>query len=287
LASAPAPKHGDKRAEQPIAAANPCLTRTIELTTISLAPLKWLSVGRTGLPSRRQVANNHVPRPSRAVRSHPAQEDPPMSTPARRFAFLFALALAAPVAAEPGPAWKSHEKPWLFLFGNHLDTHQQSKLKKDGGLEGYLYVRHTGAVSDDGYRVATHVDCDAVGDGKKDGCVAGWKFEGRPGAAHFLYHAPMDHPFWHVPRSGIPQPGAHGHFHWTGTPPTAEALPDGKPDDYAWQGFFLQLEALDTFCFVHHAHAAGGTCSAQGGVIVTKGLDLATHLNLVPAMPAD
>jgi hypothetical protein len=48
LASAPAPKHGDKHAEQPIAAENPCLTRTIELTTVSLAPLQWLSlIGRT------------------------------------------------------------------------------------------------------------------------------------------------------------------------------------------------------------------------------------------------
>jgi hypothetical protein len=43
-APAPAPKHRDKRAEQPIVAENLCLTRTIEPTTISLAPLKWLSV---------------------------------------------------------------------------------------------------------------------------------------------------------------------------------------------------------------------------------------------------
>lgn len=44
LASVPAPKHGDKRAEQPIAAESRRLTRTGEPTTLSLAPLKWLSV---------------------------------------------------------------------------------------------------------------------------------------------------------------------------------------------------------------------------------------------------
>jgi len=44
LAPAPTPKHDDKRAEQPIVADNPCVPRTIEPTTISLAALKWLSV---------------------------------------------------------------------------------------------------------------------------------------------------------------------------------------------------------------------------------------------------
>jgi uncharacterized protein (DUF1684 family) len=71
LAWAPAPKHGDKRAEQPIAAESRRLPRTIEPTTLSLAPLKWLSVSlaiialATGAPvlpatSWREAGGRHV-----------------------------------------------------------------------------------------------------------------------------------------------------------------------------------------------------------------------------------
>jgi len=47
LASAPARKYDDKRAEQPIAAENQRLTRTTDPTTLRLARLKSLSFGDT------------------------------------------------------------------------------------------------------------------------------------------------------------------------------------------------------------------------------------------------
>ena len=53
LASAPAPKYNDKRAEQPVAAENPRLPHLTYPTTIRLARLKRLSFGpatRTALP---------------------------------------------------------------------------------------------------------------------------------------------------------------------------------------------------------------------------------------------
>ena len=41
-----------------------------------------------------------------------------------------------------------HAEPYDFLFGNHIDTHQETKLKlKDGqpnSLKGFLYIIFTG-----------------------------------------------------------------------------------------------------------------------------------------------
>jgi hypothetical protein len=208
-----------------------------------------------------------------------------MNALARLAVAALAYTLAVSVGAEPGPAWRNHDKPWPFLFANHLDSHQQSKLNKDGELEGYLYIWYSGETTDDGYRVALHVECNAVADGKKGGCVAGWKLYGVAGSARFLFHADMDHPFWYAPRAAIPQPGAFGHFHWTGAPMSDE-LPFVNPPDNTWPGYFLELDALDTFCFVHHAIGATGTCENRGGVVVSKGIDLATHLNIVPVKVA-
>ena len=44
LASAPAPKYNDKRAEQPVATENRRLTRPTDSPTLRLACLKWLSL---------------------------------------------------------------------------------------------------------------------------------------------------------------------------------------------------------------------------------------------------
>ena len=63
----PAPKHGDKCAEQPIAAENPRLTRTTDPTTIRLARLKWLSVDcplqHAKLPPVRARSSDHSSSP--------------------------------------------------------------------------------------------------------------------------------------------------------------------------------------------------------------------------------
>ena len=99
-----------------------------------------------------------------------------------------------------------------FLFGNEIDTHQQSRLTRDRNLFGFFYIEFTAVVTKDLYRVATHVDCSATPD-----CTVGWTLDGRKVSATFLYGTEHDHPVFLVSRPDIPQPGAFAHFHWLGT----------------------------------------------------------------------
>ena len=46
--------------------------------------------------------------------------------------------------------WRNHAAPYPFQFGNDIDTHQQSRLRVDGSLWGFLYIRYTGVVTADG-----------------------------------------------------------------------------------------------------------------------------------------
>jgi hypothetical protein len=185
--------------------------------------------------------------------------------------FVLSLLGAGPAAAFY--PWRNHVAPFPFLFGNDIDTHQQTQLKKDGSLSGYFYIHFTGVVTKDGYPVATHVDCSA------SLCTVGWTLDGEPGTATFLYQVDDDHPVFLVSRVDIPQPGAYAHFHWLGSMPAAQV---------GTSGFFLQLTAVDTFCFIHHA-ADGAenskTCRDNDGVAVHPGIDIATHLNIVTSFP--
>jgi hypothetical protein len=131
----------------------------------------------------------------------------------------------------------------------------------------------------DGYRVATHQDCNAAP------CAVGWTLNGQPRTAAFLYQADGDHPVFLVNRLDIPEPGAHAHFHWLDYAGTLPAAGVSVP------GYLLQLSAVDTFCFIHDpAQAAaarkGKTCRVDGGVAVNLGTDIATHLNIVTSFPA-
>jgi len=171
--------------------------------------------------------------------------------------------------------WREHEAPFPFLFGNEIDTHQQSRRTHDGSLFGFFYVRYTGVVTKDHYPVATHPNCSMVRD-----CTVGWTLHGTPMTATFLYDPMPDHPVFQVNRPDIPQPGAHSHFHWLGP-----AMPMPRQ---TVNGFLLQLTAMDRFCFIHHgAEAATGaaTCRANGGINVDPGTDIATHLNIVTTTP--
>jgi hypothetical protein len=191
------------------------------------------------------------------------------------------LAIAIVVAATTSPAraadlypWRNHAAPFAFLFGNDIDTHQQTRQTRDRGLFGFFYVEFTGVVTKDQYRVATHVDCNAVHD-----CTVGWTLNGKPVAATFLYQVMPDHPVFLVDRRDIPQPGAFGHFHWPGAQPSL---------DQTVAGYLLQLTAVDRFCFIHEG-ASGATsnqtCRENGGVNVDPGIDIATHLNIVTSRP--
>ena len=167
-----------------------------------------------------------------------------------------------------GVPWKYQQSPNDFMFDNHIDTHQQSRILPDSSLKGYLYVRFTGEYTAEGLPVAEHSDCDIWA----DECSVGWQWEAVPGEATFVYHDGMDHPIWFVDsRSDLPQPGAYTHFHWAGWPENAGMLTPGD----RLSGYFLKLVAKDTFAFEH-----GGE-----KIPVFPGDDDATHLNIVFSYP--
>jgi hypothetical protein len=192
-------------------------------------------------------------------------------------AFILVLSGAGSAHAAGYP-WMNHAAPYDFLFGNHFDTHQQTRLDRQGELFGFLYVTFTGAVSQDGFRVATHDDCNLRP------CSAGWTLRGEPTSelATFVYQETGDHHTFLADRADIPMPGAHSHFHWLGADPVTA----GETRN----GYFLELQAHDTFCFVHHdadSFDAARTCEddANNGIIVRPGTDVATHLNILGSFP--
>jgi hypothetical protein len=170
-----------------------------------------------------------------------------------------AISIAALTIADharaAGYPWKDHAPPYDFVFGNEFDTHQQTRQTRAGGLSGFLYIHYTGATTTDGLPVAEHGDCASVD------CDVGWHMSGVPAVAAFLYHVE----------------GANAHFHWLGEMP----MNRGELRD----GYLLELQAVKSFCFIHHEDAGTGTCEARGGVAVRPGIDIATHVNIVTSAP--
>lgn len=204
-----------------------------------------------------------------------------------------------------------HAAPFDFLFGNHIDTHQETYLKvnKRNGtprrLFGEFYIIFTGETDPaSGLRIARHPrgagthneEC-----GVSVKCITGWEMRGKPGAAKFVSHSGVngdDHPLWLVNRAEeasaptmgmvIPQPGSFTHFHWittTSTDPRAASvsaecdknnagqLETQAPSavDAVCQGWFLQIKAVRKFAFEH-----GGEL-----IPIRPGMDNRSHLNLL------
>jgi len=186
-----------------------------------------------------------------------------------------------------------------FLFGNHIDTHQKTRLKKKSGnpfrLSGFFFIKFTGEIdSDSELPIAVHPsgsECEDEEDREEDGvdCVVGWLINAVPGEAKFLYHTGVngdDHPVWMVNRVDIRQPGSFTHFHWiskdSNDPRSPAEIPGECDVEMAGQlapdaenvvcpGWFLQIKAVEKFAFRH-----GGEV-----IPVRPGIDNATHLNLV------
>ena len=179
---------------------------------------------------------------------------------------LAMLILITGTAAAAGYAWKNHAPPFDFLFGNHIDTHQQSKVSSKGKLVGFFYIRFTGETTDDGIPFAMHANCSQV----QDECTVGWKLHGLTMQATLLEKEMGEHPLWCIDPADLPQQPGYSHFHWFGTPEHAGNLVVGDKYD----GMLLKLTAVDTFIFQHH-----------GGFEVTPGIDTATHANIVAGCP--
>ena len=173
-----------------------------------------------------------------------------VSITAITIAFTGTAALAGPGVVYPGDSF--HAAPFDFIFGNHMDSHQQLKLKTTAGgypksLKGSFYIiftddqgvslgidpvsglpiaRHPrGRVFEDDGMTIKHDE--ACGISPNIVCKVGWKMRGLPGAAKFISHYGVngdDHAIWMVNRAEetaapapgmvIPQPGSFTHHHW-------------------------------------------------------------------------
>ena len=187
--------------------------------------------------------------------------------------------------------------PYDFKFGNHIDTHQETKIKIKKGdpdnLKGFLYIIDTGRTTAEGLPIYRHPR--GAGQNEECGvdpieCEVGWKIKAVPGKAKFLYHSGVngdDHPVWMVNRVDIPQKGSYTHFHWI-TPDSSDPRGDdplfpvqcdvemagqleNNAENIVCPGWFLEIKAVDKFAFEH-----GGEV-----VPVRSGIDTATHTNLV------
>lgn len=189
-----------------------------------------------------------------------------------------------------------HAPPYDFLFGNHIDTHQETKLKANGELFGFFYIIYTGDIdAASGLPIARHPRGLSDSHDERCGitvdCKAGWLISSKSGDAKFLFHSGIngdDHPVWLLNRTDIPQPGSYTHFHWitqTATELRAPDVPNACNKQKASQletqdpsavnvqcpGWYLQIRAIRSFAFEH-----GGE-----RVAVRPGIDNATHLNLL------
>ena len=206
-----------------------------------------------------------------------------------------------------------HDAPYDFFFGNHIDTHQETKIKIKRGdpvrLKGFFYIIFTGEIDTvSGLPIARHPrgasQNEACGDdnddefnrdpedkGKDIECIVGWTMRGRPGEAKFLYHNGVngdDHPVWMVNRVDIPQPGSYTHFHWITTSssdPRAATVPAACDKINAGQLEDERPTAVDITCpgWFLQIKAVEEFAFQHGGelVPVRPGIDNATHLNLV------
>ena len=209
-----------------------------------------------------------------------------------------------------------HDAPYDFLFGNHIDTHQETKIKIKWGhpvrLKGFFYIIFTGEIdSVSGLPIARHPrgasQNEACGDDNNDGddddefhrelkddskdieCIVGWTMKGKPGEAKFLYHSGVngnDHPVWMVNRVDIPQPGSFTHFHWIGWDSTDPRAPSEVPEecDVEMAGQ-LDNNAENVICpgWFLQIKAVEKFAFQHGNEVVPvrPGIDNATHLNLV------
>ena len=182
-----------------------------------------------------------------------------------------------------------------FVFGNHIDTHQETVIRVKNNLPqklaGVFYVLFTGdrdPVS--GLPIARHPRGASAGEacGVDVDCEVGWIISARPGEAKFLFHTGVngeDHPVWLVNRVQIPQPGGYTHFHWitsASNDPRAAQVPqeceadtagalEGGAEDVTCPGWFMQITAVQSFAFEHGNEI----------VPVHRGADNATHVNLL------
>lgn len=174
---------------------------------------------------------------------------------------LLGILLIPAGAGANGYEWRDHQKPFDFLFGNHIDTHQQSHLTGRTGLNGFLYITPGDETTEDGVPIAMHGDCSM----NPDGCTVGWLLKGVALEAEYCGHVSGEHPAWAIPSDQMPPQRGFTHFHWLNETSHHDGLVVGT----SYDGYLLKLTAVTNFVFSHH-----------GEYEVTPGIDFETHANV-------
>jgi len=155
-------------------------------------------------------------------------------------AAMLVFLLSSSMGFADGRPWKDHKKPYTFLFGNHIDTHQETRLTNTGDLQGFFYITWLDKVPEGGDGI---IDIDEASglpvaghcnkpEHYEAGCFAGWHIRAKPCIeevngcrAMYLFHY-HDHPPWLLDptvdsegglrgsRLNIVQPGSFTHMHW-------------------------------------------------------------------------
>jgi hypothetical protein len=167
-------------------------------------------------------------------------------------------------ALAAGYAWNNHASPFNYLFGNEIDTHQQSKSVGQGRLQGFLYIHYTGETIN-GIPVAEHTDCNSM----PDACLVGWTFQGVKLDAQVMT-ADMFPSFCTDAQTLARLPG-YSHFHWIGDPMMGMDLVAGQ----VVTGYLMRMVAQTTFYFRHHDTLT----------LVTPGVDTVSHANIQACNP--
>ena len=175
------------------------------------------------------------------------------------------------IARADGPdlgfSWNNHAEKFSFIFGNLIDNHQQTRLLKNGNLQGYIYVQFTGDEID-GIPVARRADCN----NPELDCRVGWEVIGIPvDGATLLQKGPR---LWKLPAEYLPDTPDEFpeffHFHWVGTPKKPCGL---VLNDEVYSGYLFKRTAMTTFYWL------GGNDDKEAGRLVTPGLDLHSNLD--------
>lgn len=149
--------------------------------------------------------------------------------------------------------WRDDRKaPFVFEFGNMIDTHQQSKLKKEE-LKGYIYIHYTGEYTEDGIPMARKADC------YNEECSIGWVIKGIPYQAILVNTGPR---IWLIDSSD-PLEAGYTHFQWEGNP----KKPHGLILNNTYEGYLLRRVAVTTFYWLggngQGGNGGGGGCSGD------------------------
>ena len=169
--------------------------------------------------------------------------------------FIFFTVIVAFNVSAAGWPWQDHARPFDFEFGNHFDTHQQSRVAGNDKLVGFFYIVFTGYDEEEDLPVAEHSDNDPDS-------TAGWVLDGVPvEGAILIERIPREHPIWCLDPEDIPRQPGYTHFHGFG-----DIASIGGSND----GYLLKLTAIDSFVFVH----------GDDEFVITPGIDYASHYNI-------